>query len=179
MTPGQGTPTFVSPLGRVGIEICFDSLYTNITRGLVRHGAQIIAMPNFDPPTPQHVLHNLRCAMRPFRAVENRVPFVRSDSNGESQTISKSGRVVVQGPLWKPAVLIHGVTLGSGNGTFFTRWGDWFAYLCVSIAVGCGIIGMRELLQTAKPLESEARLPLWYMSHDVRGFVIYCRKWHA
>ena len=33
--------------------------------------------------------------------------------------------------LYVPAVLIADVPLGTGQGTFFTRWGDWLAYLCV------------------------------------------------
>ena len=36
VTPGSATPAFASPLGRVGMEICFDSLYTDVTRGLAR-----------------------------------------------------------------------------------------------------------------------------------------------
>lgn len=139
VTPGHGTTAFVSPFGKIGMEICFDSLYTNITRGLVKHGAQIVAMPNFDPPTPRGILHNLHCAMLPLRAVENRVPIVRSDSNGESQIVGKSGRVIGQGPLWQPDVLVGTVALGTGAGTFFTQWGDWFAYLCVLIMLGCMI----------------------------------------
>ncbi|MGI4791197.1 MAG: nitrilase-related carbon-nitrogen hydrolase, partial [Janthinobacterium lividum] len=46
-------------LGRIGLEICFDSCYTGTTRETVQAGAQLIAMPNYDPPTPRGVLHRL------------------------------------------------------------------------------------------------------------------------
>lgn len=113
------------------MEICFDSLYTGVTRQLAQDGAQIVAMPNFDPPTPQGVLHELHAAVLPFRAVENRVPFVRADSNGASQIVDATGHVVGQSALWATDVQIRNVALGNGRGTLFTRWGDWFAVLCV------------------------------------------------
>lgn len=87
-------------------------------------------MPNYDPPTPRGVLHRLHGAMLPFRAVENAVPFVRADSNGLSQIVDAQGRIVAQSPLYAPDVLVATVPLGPGKGTFFTRWGDWLAYVC-------------------------------------------------
>ncbi len=137
---GHATPTFPTPLGRVGMEICFDSLYSSTTRGLALAGAQIIAMPNFDPPTPQGVLHLLHAAQLPFRAVENRVPFVRADSNGASQIIASDGQVVAQGLLWTPTALVGSVRPGDGQGTFFTRYGDWFAYGCLAGALALGLL---------------------------------------
>ena len=68
--------------------------------------------------------------MLPFRAVENAVPFVRADSNGLSQIVDAQGRIVAQSPLYAPDVLVATVPLGPGKGTFFTRWGDWLAYVC-------------------------------------------------
>ncbi|MBV9852592.1 MAG: hypothetical protein JO250_23260 [Armatimonadetes bacterium] len=135
-----GTPTaYRTALGRVGMEVCFDSCYTGVTRQIVRSGAQLIAMPNYDPPSPQGVLHELHGAMLPFRAVENQVPFVRADSNGRSQIIGADGRIVAQAALYAPNVLMGTVALGDGRGTFFTRCGDWLAYLCV---IGAGIYGI-------------------------------------
>ena len=133
---GQGATTVLTPQGRFGLEICFDSCYTNTTRQEVQQGAQLIALPNYDPPTPRGVLHRLHGTMLPFRAIENRVPFVRADSNGLSQIVESSGRIVGQSPLYKPDVLVGGVVLGTGQGTFFTRFGDWLAYGCLLIVLG-------------------------------------------
>ncbi len=139
---GSKATVVATPQGPIGLEICFDSCYTNTTRETVRQGAKLIAMPNYDPPTPRGVLHRLHGAMLPFRAVENRVPFVRADSNGLSQIVDSSGRIVAQSPLFAPDVLVGEIKLGDGQGTFFTRWGDWLAYLCllvvaVSLAARC------------------------------------------
>jgi len=131
---GSTSPTFATPIGRVGMEICFDSCYSDVTRALARHGAQLIAMPNFDPPTPRGVLHHLHTTMMPFRAVENRVPFVRCDSNGRSMLVQPDGAIVAEGPLYQAAVLSGKLRLGDGHGTFYTRTGDWLAYLCAIVA---------------------------------------------
>ena len=136
---GHGATTVVTPQGRFGLEICFDSCYTNTTRQEVQQGAQLIALPNYDPPTPRGVLHRLHGTMLPFRAVENRVPFVRADSNGLSQIVDAEGRIVGQSPLFKPDVLVGSIVLGTGQGTFFTRFGDWLAYGCLLVVLGGGL----------------------------------------
>ena len=136
---GNAPTVVTTPQGRIGLEICFDSCYTNTTRQEVGQGARLIALPNYDPPTPRGVLHRLHGAMLPFRAVENAVPFVRADSNGLSQIVDANGRIVGQSPLYAPDVLVGDVALGNGQGTFFTRFGDWLAYLCLLIVAGAAL----------------------------------------
>jgi apolipoprotein N-acyltransferase len=125
--------------GPIGLEICFDSCYTGTTRETAQAGARLIAMPNYDPPTPHGILHRLHGAMLPFRAAENGVPFVRADSNGLSQIVDAQGRILAQSPLYVPDILVADVPLGTGHGTFFTRFGDWLAYLCLLI-VAAGVV---------------------------------------
>lgn len=131
---GHAATVVETPQGRMGLEICFDSCYTGTTREEARLGARLIALPNYDPPTPRGVLHRLHGTMLPFRAVENHVPLVRADSNGQSQIINARGGIVGQSALFVPAVLVGTVNLGDGQGTFFTRFGDWLAYLCLLVA---------------------------------------------
>jgi len=137
--PGHSVTTVATPQGRIGLEICFDSCYTNTTRQEVGQGARLIALPNYDPPTPRGVLHRLHGAMLPFRAVENGVPFVRADSNGLSQIVDAEGRIVGQSPLFTPDVLLGDVALGDGQGTLFTRSGDWLVYACLAV-VCCSLL---------------------------------------
>ena len=146
---GQAATVVETPQGKMGLEICFDSCYTGTTREEARLGARLIALPNYDPPTPRGVLHRLHGTMLPFRAVENHVPLVRADSNGQSQIINARGGIVGQAGLFVPDVLVGTVTLGDGRGTFFTRFGDWLAYLCLLVAVGGvwrGVIGRKRNL---------------------------------
>ncbi len=141
--PGHAATVVTTPQGRIGLEICFDSCYTNTTRQEVGQGARLIALPNYDPPTPRGVLHRLHGAMLPFRAVENGVPFVRADSNGLSQIVDAQGRILGQSPLFTPDVLVGDVALGNGRGTFFTRSGDWLAYACLALVCGSLLTRLR------------------------------------
>ena len=135
--PGKVATAFATPLGRLGMEICFDTCNTGITRRIASHGARLILVPNYDPPTVHGILHNLHAALVIYRAVENHVPIVRCDSNGDSQVIDSHGRILAQGPLYAAATVVANVPLGDGRGTPFTRMGDWFAYLCAGWVVWC------------------------------------------
>ncbi len=132
---GTGATVAKSPIGAVGMLICFDTCYTDLVRNAVVKGAQIIALPNYDPPTPRAVLHDLHCAFMPFRAVENHVAIVRADPNGKSQIVAPSGRVVAEAGMYEPVALTAPVPMGDGRGTLFTRWGDWFALACSACAL--------------------------------------------
>jgi apolipoprotein N-acyltransferase len=142
---------FDTVLGKVGVEICFDSCYTDVTRRIARDGARIIAMPNWDPPTPRGILHRLHAALVPFRAVENRVPFVRADANGLSEIIDATGHIIGQAPLYAGDALIGDVALGDGTGTAFTRLGDWLAYLCLAAVLASSLPSRRQKKPSISP----------------------------
>ena len=136
-TTAGTTPTVVdSDHGKIGIAICFDTCWTNVLRDEANNGAQMVVMPNFDPPVPRGVVHYLHGAMLPFRAIENRVPIVRADPNGHSGVITAQGRVLEALPLQSAGVSVQNVTLGSGQGTLFSRWGEWLVWLCGAVIVG-------------------------------------------
>lgn len=158
--PGHGGEAFDTPVGRVGLEVCFDSNYDQLTRDEVGKGATLIAIPNFDPPTPRGTLHYLHSSMLPFRAAENAVPIVKCDSNGLSQVINGWGGVDAQGPLYAPATVEHIVRLGDGRGTFFTRWGDWFAWLSVAATVALLGIGGRRRTAAAEEASPQNAISL-------------------
>jgi apolipoprotein N-acyltransferase len=146
---GTEATAFDTDLGRLGVAICFDTCYPELLRRLARSGAQLIAMPNYDPVAPGGLVHRLHGAVLPFRAVENRIPIVRCDANGMSQVIDATGRVLAQGTFFQPQVVDAEVALGDGKGTLFSRSGDWLPYLCL-----LGLLGFGRRSQH-RPLENE------------------------
>lgn len=144
------TPTVVnSSLGKIGIAICFDTCWTNVVRDETNRGAQIIAMPNFDPPVPRGVVHYLHGAMLPFRAIENRVPIVRADPNGQSGIIDAKGRVLESLTMQSAGVSVQNVNLGNGQGTPFSRWGEWFVWLC-ALGLTISLLESRRAMRLTK-----------------------------
>ena len=71
--------------------------------------------------------------MTRFRAIENRIWIARAANTGISALISPAGRVVLSGPIFEPLQLSGLVGLGA-EPTFYTRFGDIFAYICLGIS---------------------------------------------
>jgi apolipoprotein N-acyltransferase len=129
---------------RMGIPICYEDVMPYISRAFAAgpeggKGADILLNVSHDGwfgrghQQPQHLIASV------FRAVENRVPIVRSVNTGVSAFIESSGAVhdVVQGDA------DHRWPGRSGFGTasvdldrrvsFYTHNGDWFAWMCVTL----------------------------------------------
>lgn len=114
-----------------GVPICFDTEFTDITRRLVRRGADVILVPNADPDMPNYLFNYLHAAVIPFRAAENAVPVVWSECGGLSMVVDRTGRIVAQVPSGAVGAAVETVRL-RGRQTFFTYAGDYFAYLCAA-----------------------------------------------
>jgi len=132
-----------SAIGRVGLLICFDTCWTALVRAEAAQGARIIALPNYDPPTPCAVLHHLHTALMPFRAVENGVAIVRADPNGRSLVVDGWGAIVSQASLYEAEAVVGEIHLTDG-GTVFTQWGDWLAYLSATACAAVPLLLVRR-----------------------------------
>jgi 5-aminopentanamidase len=98
---GQG-PYQVHPtaLGRIGLQICYDWRFPEVTRTLALAGADLVVMPTCSPASSSELADYVPRT----RAVENAVFFVMvnrigpdgpADFLGRSQVVDPSGRVVV------------------------------------------------------------------------------------
>lgn len=59
-TPGEACPTFATPYGRMGVMICADRRYPEVTAGLVKGGADFIIVPSGGMWGPKSNDHHLR-----------------------------------------------------------------------------------------------------------------------
>ncbi|RKX33893.1 MAG: apolipoprotein N-acyltransferase, partial [Thermotogae bacterium] len=71
--------------------------------------------------------------MTRFRAIENRIWIARAANTGISALISPAGNVTLAGPIFEPLQLSGVVGLGA-EVTFYTRFGDVFAYICLLLS---------------------------------------------
>ena len=72
--------------------------------------------------------------MTVFRAVENRVPLVRAANTGITAIIDSRGHIRRMTQIFKETCLADVVRLGAGD-SFYTRFGDLFAQLCLAVSV--------------------------------------------
>jgi apolipoprotein N-acyltransferase len=124
------------PQGRFAVLICFEVIFPDLVRRFARHGAQFLvnitndAWFGYSPASYQHL------SMVVFRAVENRLPIVRAANTGISAVIDPTGRLVQQTDLFVRTWIKDRITPAAGPTTFYTRWGDVFAYGCLMMAAG-------------------------------------------
>ncbi len=82
-----------------------------------------------------------------FRAVENRLPIVRAANTGISAVIDPTGRLSQQTDLFERTWLKGRITPAEGPTTFYTRWGDLFAYGCMlvtAVSLVSGVVGQKH-----------------------------------
>lgn len=127
----------VKALDNLGIAICFDTVFPDITRKLAKQGALLVAVPNHDPPVVGFLLHHLHAAFLPIRAIENFVAIVKVDNFGLSQVIAPDGRIIAEAPLGRTTVLKADAVIYPPLQDFslrpltpYTLFGDWFVAFC-------------------------------------------------
>ena len=94
VTPGDELPVFDTPLGRIGIEICYDLRFPEVTRTLALAGADIVALPTNWPVEARANAELLA----PARAYENRVYLLVANRVGRERTAEFSGRSQIVEP---------------------------------------------------------------------------------
>lgn len=129
---GEINPIYLAPFGNLGVVICFDHDHPDSSiRTTVAAGANIVAVPAIDPASISH----LRWQSLVFRAVENRVPMVKTDVGFDSAIINANGVVVdkisVDDDAGQTAVLVGDVNLGPRDALFTTTGGYPFATVLI------------------------------------------------
>lgn len=117
-----------------GRTICYESIFPQLWMEQSRQGAKFfVNITNdawfFNTAAPyQHL------AINAVRAAETGRPVLRAANTGFSAVIDPFGRIEQSTALFTRSVLRTEVPLPVGDKvTFYTRWGDWFAWLCAVI----------------------------------------------
>ena len=106
ISPGEGFAAFDTPVGRLGMLVCYDKLFPEAARALALDGAQIIACPSawaVDRERPARRMRNDR-QVRHFnaldiaRAVENQVVWVSANQAGRRGRLRFPGQAKVVDP---------------------------------------------------------------------------------
>jgi apolipoprotein N-acyltransferase len=135
-TAGRQLTVFTLPRHAFGVTICYEATYPTLSRRLVQNGAQFLVNISNDAwlTSPGDAAAAQHFSMTVFRAVENKRALARAAAAGVSAFVDPVGRVsrrstTPEGILLGEAVPQHALTV-------YTRYGDWFAALCLGIAAG-------------------------------------------
>ncbi len=118
--------------GSFGTAICFEVIFPELVRHFVLGGANFLTSITNDAWFGNSGAPYQHFDMSVFRAVENRRSMVRAANTGISGVILPSGEVVARTSLFKRYAITAEVPLMKEK-TFYTLYGDMFAYLCSGI----------------------------------------------
>lgn len=125
----SAVPVYATPFGRLATIICFDFDFTDTAREAARRGAQIVAVPSWDPADDATKHYDLLV----FRAVENRLTMIKAETKYDSTIIDPYGRILSKAvtPEGARATLLANVPLGTGKSLLVTL-GDLWGWLIVA-----------------------------------------------
>ena len=130
--------------------ICFEDTFGYISREFVNAGARAIVNLTNDAWAKDICCQYQHLAMSVFRAVENRVPLVRSTATGQTASVDPNGRVVAMAKPFTETWLVAELPLvPQGRGTFYGLWGDLWGKLflfasLVFLAAGAALYTLRN-----------------------------------
>jgi apolipoprotein N-acyltransferase len=119
---------------RFGNMICYESSIPRIAKKFVVSGADFLTIQTNDawsgdsPGAYQHF------ALAQLRAVENRVPVVRSANTGISGIIAPSGKAEQELAFYEQGIIFGSLTFLAQD--WYTISGDVFALMCIFIGLG-------------------------------------------
>ena len=124
-----------------GIFICYESVFADEVRLFAKNGADVLVNISDDgwygdTSAPWQHLNMAR-----MRAIENRRWIIRDTNNGVTTVIDPWGRVTLSAPRHMLTSLVARYDYRSDL-TFYTRYGDVFAYLCCAVVIGAGLFAL-------------------------------------
>jgi apolipoprotein N-acyltransferase len=120
---------------KLGVFICYESIFPDEIRQLVKQGAQVLVNISNDGWYGDSGAWAQHLNQARMRAVENNRWLLRDTNTGLTASIDPYGRVVARLPRKTRAALSAPYAVTNGT-TFYSRHGDWFAYLCAIISLG-------------------------------------------
>ena len=142
MVPGDQQTLFTVKGAKLGVLICYESIFPDFTRREVKLGANILVNITNDAwygesSAPFQVL-----AMAAMRSVETKIPMVRVANTGISAIIEPSGRITNRTPLFNRVTEVENVSWRTVR-TMYTLVGDLFAELCFVLTMVGFLIAWR------------------------------------
>ena len=120
---------------RLGVFICYESIFPDEVRQFAANGAQVFVNISNDGWYGDSGAYAQHLKQARMRAVENARWLLRDTNTGVTAAIDPYGRVVASMPRKVRTTLQAPYSLSNVT-TFYTRHGDWFAYLCAIISLG-------------------------------------------
>jgi apolipoprotein N-acyltransferase len=131
--PGSSRAPLPAGDTKLGVFICYESIFPDEIRQFVANGAQVLVNISNDGWYGDSGAYAQHLRQVRMRAVENSRWLLRDTNTGVTAVIDPDGRIVSRAPR-KMRTALEANYARSNVTTFYTRHGDWFAYLCAIIS---------------------------------------------
>ena len=119
---------------QLGVLICYESIFPDLTRRAVKRGADVLVNITNDAWYGKSSAPYQLLAMTAMRAVETKVPMVRVANTGISAVIEPTAKSRRRTPLFKRGTEIEDVSWRPRR-TVYTMVGDLFSEICFVLTI--------------------------------------------
>jgi apolipoprotein N-acyltransferase len=133
---GRGTSRQPLDAGgeKLGTFICYESVFPDEVRQFARNGAQVFVNISNDGWYGDSGAYAQHLQQSRMRAIENARWLLLDTDTGVTAAVDPFGRIVASVPR-KMRTSLRAPYALSAVTTFYTRHGDWFAYVCAIISL--------------------------------------------
>ncbi len=151
---GREHVVFEHPLVSFATPICYEDVFPNLVRTLVREGAEVIVNLSNDYWSLAEVQAKQHFVAGMFRAVENRRPVIRATASGLTGQVDPYGRVLQTAPYFQEAAMVSRVRITDQATTIYTRLGDYFPVVSGVALLMLPLVGLTVRRRVRRPEEA-------------------------
>ena len=127
-----------------GISICYEIIFPDLIRQFAKNGAQFLVNITNDAWFGKSSAPYQHMSMAVLRAVENRIPIVRSANTGISGAIDRNGRILKTTAIFEKNIILTPIRTYSTPPTYYTSYGDVFSWMCIATVFALGFINRNK-----------------------------------
>jgi len=133
-SPGKRLVVFSAGGHGAAAFICYEAVFPHLVRRFAQAGAEVLLNLSNDGYFGRSAAREQHLKIARMRAAENRRWILRATNDGITAVIDPAGRLVQQLPPYQEAAILAQYSYEKGL-TVYTRYGDWFVWLCAALGV--------------------------------------------
>jgi len=123
--------------------ICYESSMPKIVREFVRRGSELLIIQANDGWLGNSYGPYQHFELARLRAIENRIPILRSANTGISGIINSDGKIQTKVGLNKQLIFQDNINI-SKSGSIYSSYGDIFALICFLITFSISLLACKK-----------------------------------
>jgi apolipoprotein N-acyltransferase len=140
--PGKELVVFQADGHRIASFICYEAVFPHLVRRFAAAGAEVLVNISNDGYFGRSAARDQHLKIARMRAAENRRWILRCTNNGVTTVIDPAGRISERLPSYEQTAMVGSYSY-IGERTLYTRFGDWFAWLCAALAIAALAVSLR------------------------------------